>query len=106
MINAGDLDRRITLQKPVVTRGSDGAENLAYSSVVTVWANYMAEGGKEVYLAKRTNAEVRALFQIRYRSGITPKWRVKFGNRYFEILFINDTNARQGELVLACKELV
>ena len=107
MINAGELDQQITLQPLTVTRGADGSVTKDYSqSNVTVWAQYIAQSGREFYAAQKQNAEVQAAFKIRYRTSIDTKWRVKYGNRYFEILFINDTSKRQGELMLACKEEV
>lgn len=105
MINAGDLTERITLQRLIVARGSDGSETTTPTDFITVWAQYITTGGREFYAAQKVNTEVAALFKIRYRSGMDTRWRIKWGNRYFNILFLND-NRREGEILIACKEVV
>jgi len=106
MLNAGELNHRITLEKNEPIKSSDGSPLENWVTVVSVWANYQAKSGREFFAAQRFNAEVNALFRIRYRTDLTVKMRVKYKNRYFEILFLNDTGKDQGELVLACREVV
>ncbi len=108
MINSEKLDQRITLQ-PLddSERGSDGSTINDYSqNNITVWAENVTQSGREFFSAQKQNTETQALFRVRYRSGIDTKWRVQYGSRTFDILFIDDTKKRHGELLLACKEVV
>ena len=104
MINAGELNKRITLQAPTVTRGGDGAEIIVYADIATVWASYLVQGGREFYSAQKINAETTAVFKIRYRANLDTRYRVYYNKRYFYILFIDDSIP--GELKLACKEVI
>lgn len=106
MINAGDLTRRITIQSKTVTQDTDGAEIVVYSTLATVWAQVITNSGREFYAAQKINAETTAVFRIRYRTGIETTSRVQYGNRYFDILHINDVDERHEEITLLCREVV
>ena len=106
MIHAGDLDRRITLKGPNDTRGDDGSVRPGYLTGDSIWAQYIAEGGREFFAAQKRNAEVSAVFKIRYRSGVNARYRVVYDSRNFDVIFVNDTGKRFGELLLECKELM
>ena len=106
ILKAGELNHRITIEKNEPITSSDGSLLENWVTVVSVWADYQAKSGREFFAAQRFNAEVNALFRIRYRSDLTVKMRVKYKSRCFEILFLNDTDKDQGELVLACREVV
>ena len=104
MINAGELDKRITLQAPTVTRGSDGSEIIVYTDIATVWASYLVQGGKEFYYAQKINAETTAVFKIRHRANLNTRYRIYYNKRYFYVLSIDDSVS--DELKLACKEVI
>jgi SPP1 family predicted phage head-tail adaptor len=106
MINAGDLNERITLQKPTITRGTDGSETITYATEKTIRAERMKRSGKEFYAAQKVNAEVTELFKTWYRSGMDNRWRVVYGNRTLEIVDIDDLGKRDGEMILRCKEVI
>lgn len=106
MIDAGKLDKRITLQKKTIARASDGSETITYTDVATVWAEYVVKTGREFYAAQKINAEVTALFRLRYRSNMDTRYRVDYKGRYFDILYIDDTLRLQNEMMFACKEVV
>ena len=105
MINAGELDKRITIQMQSITRATDGAETITYTDLATVWAAYLNKSGREFYSAQKINSEVTALFKIRWRTGLSNKFRIKYGAAYFNILHIDDTKQREGEMLLLCKEV-
>lgn len=101
-----ELDQTIILQPLKVTKDSYGAEIQDYTlNNVSVRASCLASTGREFYAVQRINAEVEALFKIRYLQ-IDTTWRVKFGDRILNILFIDDTGRRKNELLLSCKEVV
>ncbi|SCZ80397.1 phage head-tail adaptor, putative, SPP1 family [Acidaminobacter hydrogenoformans DSM 2784] len=106
MLNAGDLNYRITIEQNKPITSSDGTRVENWVAVVSVWADYQAKSGREFFSAQRFNAEVSALFRIRYRSDVNVKMRIRYKTRVFEILFMNDTSKDQGELALGCREVV
>ena len=103
MIEAGKLNKRIELLAVTYVRSTTGGMPKTYTSKGTVWAEYVVKGGREFYAAQKINAEVTALFRIRYRTDIKPDWRVKYQNREFDVTFIDD--ATLGELMIHAKEL-
>jgi len=52
------------------------------------------------------NAEVTGKISIRYLAGITPKMRVKHGNRIFDIVSMINPEERNRELQLMVKERI
>jgi SPP1 family predicted phage head-tail adaptor len=106
-MNPGELRHRITIQKLVNTQDTFGQPLEQWPNVVTVWASVKPIVGKEFFAAETVNSEVTHKIKIRYRAGITPDMRVKFKNRYFQIIGppINYKELNT-ELQLMCRELV
>lgn len=102
----GKLRHRVTLQEYVTARDSFGAEIPTWVDVATVWASVSPISGKEYFAAHQINAEVSTKITMRFRPGITPKMRVLFNNRCFEILSVLSFEERGIELALMCKERV
>jgi SPP1 family predicted phage head-tail adaptor len=71
-----------------------------------VWAGIITTGGKEFYAAQRLHAETTAVIKIRYRTGLLPTMRIKYGERYFDILSINDVDEDHREMLISCREVV
>jgi SPP1 family predicted phage head-tail adaptor len=105
MINAGDLNLRIILQIPTISRGTDGAEIKTFITHATVWASKKHKTSREFYSSQKINAEITDLFVIRYRSGVTTRMRVSFDGKYYDILGADDPDGRRRELQLLCKEV-
>jgi len=103
-MRAGELNKRITLQKPVHTIDDFGEEDTTYSDMATVWAAIEWKGGRRYLEAAQLNAEVQGIIRIRYRSDMKPDWRIQYGNRYISILSIANVRERDVELQLNCKE--
>lgn len=102
----GKLRHRIRIQEYVAGRDIFGAEEPAWMDVATVWASVTPVSGKEYFASAQTNAEVSTKITMRYRSGITPKMRIVFGTRIFEIISVLNFEERGVELNLMCKESV
>lgn len=105
-MNPGDLRHRITLQSQPTTQDSYGAPAGDYTDVATVWANINPIAGKELFAAEQFNSEITHRVRIRYRSGVNPSMRVKYGTRTFEIMYVINEYERDNIIQLMCKELV
>jgi len=106
-MRAGELNKRVTLQIKTVTRTSSGAENPVWQSVATVWARFMDNvTGGEFFDAEKVNSEITQKIKIRYRSNVKPSMRAKYGNRYFDILLVENVREENKELILKCKEVI
>lgn len=104
LIRAGELNRRITFQIKTVTYDSYNAPIDVWVDTSTVWSGVITTGGREFYAAQKLNAETSCLFKIRYAANISPLMRIKYGNRIFEILSINNVDGMNVELQISAKE--
>lgn len=106
MISAGELTKKITIQVNTPVKQLDGSKKETWTTLKTVWAKIITEGGKEFFTAQKLNAEVNAVFQIRYFSGLTVKHRILYGTRVFDVLYINNVGERNEEYLISAKEVV
>ena len=106
MINAGELDKQMKLQAPSIARAADGSETITWTTLATIWAGITSSGGREFWQAKQTNSEVSHLVLIRYRAKISPRYRLVYGSRTFEILSVVNPDEGLTGLRLMCKEVV
>jgi SPP1 family predicted phage head-tail adaptor len=103
-MRTGEMRHRLTLQKPVHTRNDFNESVTTYSDFITVWGTIEWGSGRRFVEAKQLNADVQGVVRIRYRSGIQPEWRIKYGDRYLEILSISNIYERGQELQISVKE--
>lgn len=99
ILGAGRLDKQIKLYEPTRTV-SAGMHTVSYELKYTVWANIKQLTLRELM---RTNVELQSetyTVYMRYKQGITNKWRVEFpnGNKY-RIITIN-TDPATGTMIL------
>lgn len=94
MFDPGRANRRITIQKPTESRdGVYGQKVLGWTTVATVWAEYLS-GGKNLNNenpsaeANKVISSRRARFIIRYStdvSAIDEKYRIAFEGDVYEV---------------------
>lgn len=103
MINAGRLDRQITIEQRTDTRTASGAVSSTWSTYVTAYAQVAYTGGKEFAAAKAIHSETDAVFIVRSGGAITNRMRVNYQSRYFDILAVDDLSDRD-KVRLICRE--
>ena len=104
-MRAGDLNKRIELQMP--TRSISSGETIeAFTTHATVWAALEPFSGNRLFLAQQANSEVQGICRIRYRAGVVPKMRIKYMDRYFQIISIVDRDEDNAEIQLLYKEIL
>ena len=102
-----NLRHRVTLQTPTITRTDRGAEVFGWANTATVYADVRTPGGQEQTLSSQLEiGTLTHAVTIRYRTGITPKMRLVWGTRVFEINAVLDTDNRLRLMTLACLETV
>lgn len=90
-INAGKLNKRISIQRSVKTMDADGYWTEVYETVHACWAQFSRQSGKEVFQADADYAEIRARFLIRYTSTpIDQKMFVLYAGKRYAIEYLND----------------
>lgn len=105
-MQAGKLDKRITIEQKKVTRDTFGAEVIAWVPVVNTWAQVQPVSGREYVEGRQLDEEVTVRVRMRYQSGITPAMRATLTGHIYDIVYVQDTNLDGRELVLSCRELL
>lgn len=103
-MEAGKLDRRITIQRFTATTDALGGEVKTWIDIATVWASveWVKDGERRERLQLSevaASAEVR--FQIRWGLGVTVEDRVFYDGRAWEITAVKEIGRRVGQELTA-----
>ena len=105
MMQAGRLNRRITLQSLTVSKGASGGMTKTWvnfaSSVPAAVRNLSGNERRATSVGGQV-AEARTEFTIRYRSGVTAEMRVLYAGAVYNIRHVNDWMGKRESLVLTC----
>lgn len=94
MTTAGDLDRRITLERRLPI--DDGFQEVeSWAGFAVVWASHTAVSDGEKWAAGAARADITARFRIRFRTDITTKDRVRYQGRPFNIVGMKEVGRRE-----------
>jgi len=105
-MRAGRLRHKIEIQRPVETDGSMGSVVSSWQTFTQCRASYEPKTAKETYQANQDFAQSEAMFRTRFVPGVTPKMRLIFDGRTFDILGVIDVYGRGREMQIMCKENV
>jgi SPP1 family predicted phage head-tail adaptor len=103
-MQAGDLDRRVDLQKKVITRTSTGAEEWSWVSQRIVWASILPIRGREYMTADhlRSDIEVRIVMRYQRDLSVASTWRAVSENLVYSIKSIIQFRSDRKRLELMC----
>lgn len=101
---ARELNRRIVIQANTISKDASGGMVDSWATFATVWAKVMNLSGNERRLTEHGGqvAEARTEFTIRYLAGITPKHRIQYGGKVYNIKHVNDFNEQHRFMILTC----
>jgi len=105
-MKAESMHHRVIIQQATETKGAAGGLIKTWSTYISRWAAIEPLTGREFREAQKENAETNYRIRIRYASGVTPKMRVLYGTKAFEILSVVNPLERNIETHLMCKEVV
>lgn len=109
-MQAGKLRYLITIQRLTGARDTTGEETDTWYAWAQVWVHFepwtgSARSGREMWTP---SGQLIALdytrIHLRYIAGITPKDRIVYAGRTFDILAVNNRDERNAELELIAKE--
>lgn len=104
-MNAGKMRHRITFQRRATDKDILGGYEGEWVDASTTWAQISPISGKE-YLSQVRESTVSHKIYCRYRPGITPSMRIKFGKRTFRILSVINWEEKGEGLTIMCEEHV
>lgn len=101
----GKLNKRLEVQVPTDTTDSVGGITTAYAVDFEVWGAIIPNSGQRVFQSDRFDSEVDVLVEVRYRTDITSKHRLKNleNNNVYSVEATFDPDGRKERLNLMCK---
>lgn len=106
-MNPGKRRHRITIQAPTKTSDGMGGSTVAWTDIATVWGSIAGLNYRESerMQAMKLQSEVSSKITIPYRAVIRNEWRLKMGNRYFDILYRENVKEVNAEIALFVREV-
>jgi SPP1 family predicted phage head-tail adaptor len=95
-MRAGDMDRRITIERRVSSTGPFNEPIVSFELLADVWAEVRQQGGSEFLRAETLSAERRVVFRIRWCVGISALDRVVYQGRAHNITEARELGRRKG----------
>ena len=92
---AGQLDRRITIQSYTTTTDDFGEVVKSFTTLAEVWAKVEEKRGNEGEDGNQLVATKRVEFLIRYRSDINEQMRIQYNNETYKIEAILNADSRK-----------
>lgn len=77
MLNIGNMDRRIIIERETETVQPSGSVLKAWKPVATVWAEVLQQTASEFFTGYGEAETGNVVFRMRYRPGITTADRVR-----------------------------
>lgn len=103
-MRAGDLRKRVTIEQPAESQNGVGEMTQTWSTFAVLWASIEPLVGSEKLQAAQINANADAKITVRYYAGITPKMRIRFLARMFQIVSVQNVDERNRVIDLVCVE--
>lgn len=101
-------DKMVRIQRMVDGKSTAGAPILTPETVTTCWASVEPLQGREYWNGQQTIAEQRFVIKFLYHcavASLTPKHRVIWGSRTFDIQSVTNPKEANIELHLICEEI-
>ena len=108
-MNPGELNKRITIQEEIKLKDEiTKITSTEWKDVKSCWAKVNNLYGKEKWSAKQYNMENSVKFEIRYSSypNLTVKDRIKWNDRLFNIISIDNIMYGNKTLIITAQEVV
>lgn len=100
-MDAGKLDRRITVERATTTTNAFGEEIPTWAPLGTVWASVEWVKDGERLRAAEVAASVEVRFQIRWGLGVTVEDRVIYDGHVLEVSGVKELGRRVGQEISA-----
>ena len=90
MLNIGNMDRRITIERETETVKPSGDVVKAWQTVALVWAEVLQQSATEFFTGYGEAETGTMIFRVRYRPGITTADRVTYNGQTYGLKEINE----------------
>ncbi|OPY74917.1 MAG: Phage head-tail joining protein [Syntrophorhabdus sp. PtaU1.Bin153] len=100
----GAMNKRITIQHSTRIADGLGGWTISWADTGTVWAAIWPVSASEQVKAMGQTMTITHRIRIRHRGNIRASHRIKYGNRYFNIVAITNPNEANEYLDILAKE--
>jgi len=100
-MQAGRLDRRLTILRRTLSRNSYGEQIESFDPLATVWAQKLDVTGREFFAAQKTLAENTTRFRIRWRDDLSVTDRISCGGHEYDIKQLAELGRADGLEIVA-----
>lgn len=104
--DAGLCRYLVTIEELTGAQDSTGQELPNWQTFATAWASIEGLSGNERQVVNQIFATASTRIRMRFVDGITPKMRITYSGRHFDILDSSDPDGRRRYLELICTERV
>lgn len=101
MLKAGAMDRRIVVEKPTITQDALGGRVEAWQEVCQTWAEIVPQSVRARYDGAVESSERKVIFRVRYISDIKETQRVRYEDKTYQIIGLQELGRREGLEILA-----
>lgn len=103
----GAFKDKVTLQAPSRPADTDGATLTTFTDVADLKAVIRPLQSRDLFAAQQIHSEITMRLIIHYRTNVRSEYRIKYKNRYLEIMSPPiDVENEHVYLELLCREVV
>jgi SPP1 family predicted phage head-tail adaptor len=95
-MRAGKRDRRVVIERVVISRDAFNAPVETWVPLPPVWAGKVNKPGAERFAAQEVSGLAVRTFEIRYRRDLTVKDRIVYDGRTWNITDVREIGRRKG----------
>ena len=95
-MRAGDLDRRISIERFTSTVSDTGEPIETWTNLATRWAKVDQQSGREFFAAPQEVSERKVVFRIRWIEGLTVRDRVICDGAVHDIVEVRRLGRKEG----------
>lgn len=95
-MNAGELDRRVEIQRATITRDDWNTPVETWATIATTWASKRDRHETEINELNQTVTFTRTLWKIRYRADISTTDVLVYGAETYDITGIKELGRQEG----------
>lgn len=99
-MDIGKLNKRITIQELSKITDDEGYVKEEWFDYKTVWAYCKPHSANEYYKANAVNSKASIKFNIRYCRGLDTSMRIKYNNKFYDILSVENVDEANREMWL------
>lgn len=104
--DAGLCRYQVTIEQMDGTQDAAGQESQNWTTFAIAWASIEGLAGSEKLIASQVYAASAQRIRFRYIDGVTPKMRIVYSDRIFDIQDIADPDGLRRWLECMCNERV